>query len=1383
MPIDLEQFQKATQEGRSYDVLTSVKNFSPKFFSSKLTGSGKKNGILCADNNPCNRLNMPVKTTQEHLYTKKHSYANGQTSVVSVPFFVLGVDAWRDAMSMLRVPDKAELSCVASRTVASKTVNAYVRMTPHSLIVEEKTDTHTTNGVTITNKSPRKLAICYQLIMYREADPQDERFAKCYDATSAFQPPAGNDVGVSATGSSFGSMQNGYFTEFTCNPLTHFNQFMSLLNGLGYIIDAQAQADFTQNYDLYAAVCKCSELWQTGVHTLLDNYFENVAALTAANPNSSVLLNMTAMTLRHLENYAVPLDLYREIYHSVQTRFPADVSTIMCKQNLNLLLSDQLNSLNNNKPKLTSFHPKNPAQTPAAAAHKFSPEQLKAITSQEPLILVQAGAGTGKALDLDTPVLTPAGWTLMRDIKIGDKVIGSDGRPHIVTNVWDHAAKRAYKLTFRDGASVIACDEHLWTTLHLRRGEEIERTITTEQWVNEKRYRRYDFLPQVEPVQYAVRRKLPLDPYFMGALLADGSLHRNSIQYTKSENGVIDAVKTAAAASGYDMYETTCGTSTARQWRFHHPDDHRSKAKLRRLIHSLGLNVPAHLKFIPDIYKTASVEQRKQLLNGLFDGDGDVRPGRTYARFNTTSERLADDVLQLIWSLGLSATKQKLRHKRGDYWCVNLLDERWDPFMASHFKGRPAGSVRPCRRTLRSAEYLGTRPMRCISVDAADSLYVTKDFLVTHNSTCILGRIDYMVANGVSPEDITVLSFTNAAADHIKEKNPRVHSMTIASMIHSIYAANFPTHELSSEETIFNALDIYYQNDPFVKSFQKYVKGLFKQDNEGYTAMNNFIEAYTDQVIAVLNRIRQTSLALEIILCYQLIDKLSEPPDVQSKFLIIDEVQDNSIFEFIYAIKYVAKHQESLYMVGDCSQTLYEFRASNPKALNVLESSGVFQTYQLQTNYRSNQEILDFANVALRNIEANQYANIQLQSNSLVPVTETSFTDKVRFHYERLPKITDFENRFSSSVMATVIRPYVAQKLAAGEQVAFLSYTRRHANLFQALAQKAFPAATVISLVPDKPYNSTVFSLFIKNFWTGIQFLPTGNLVGMIQQTVIQNIDTLCPSKNKTNKMLPVVQTMLTNWATQYGASINAWQQQHLAGQMTMDDLLENIKQTMLDYEIQNNATRQRVLSAKNEAQKRQNQTVKADIVVSTIHSAKGLEFDNTIVLYKSDNSMPEDAKRMYYVALTRAMKSELVLVYDTLVTPNIKKDYDTIVEALHNAALASGKNPAAIKPVSVPRVKAPSDPRKQKPIVAYGDIFPVNTDAQSAFCPAAIRVPVPESCLTSADFNTADATSEEDAISDEELAFLANLPFKEEKAAAPADQDEQAGAVQSAQP
>lgn len=571
-------------------------------------------------------------------------------------------------------------------------------------------------------------------------------------------------------------------------------------------------------------------------------------------------------------------------------------------------------------------------------------------------------------------------------------------------------------------------------------------------------------------------------------------------------------------------------------------------------------------------------------------------------------------------------------------------------------------------------------PEQTKAVMSTEPLILVQAGAGTGKSTLILGRIDYLCACGVDPSDIMVLSFTNAAADNIKEKNPNVHSMTIASMIHEIYSANFSGHELSSLDTIVNSLDIYYPStmnpqgqQSVAEMFQKRCRAMIKNDANNFTEMNNFIEENYDEVINILDTIHQTSLELEIIICYQKINTLVEPNTVSSKFLIMDEVQDNSIFEFVYTLKYIDKHKESLFIVGDCSQTLYEFRASNPRALNILESSKTFATYQLNVNYRSNQEILDFANIALRNIEANQFANIQLQANSLAQVTEQSFLDKVQFNYHQLMKLTQFGDALPS-IFANEIKPYIDSCLAKGEQVAFLAFTRKDIARIQAVLGHMYPQHTSISLVPQKMYNSTIISTFIKKYWGDIKFAPKTNIINVIYQEVMSKLTYLVYDPQSQQQH---VANILNKWRKEQGATINMWLNQVNTGQLTSDAFMTLLRENLLQHEIKSNALKQALLSNKNQ-QAKQNAAVKnANFLLSTIHSAKGLEFDNVVVFYRNENSLAEDKKRMYYVAFTRAMKSEYILAYDTTGSPQIQADYMSILETLH------AKAPAANSPLN----------------------------------------------------------------------------------------------------
>lgn len=548
------------------------------------------------------------------------------------------------------------------------------------------------------------------------------------------------------------------------------------------------------------------------------------------------------------------------------------------------------------------------------------------------------------------------------------------------------------------------------------------------------------------------------------------------------------------------------------------------------------------------------------------------------------------------------------------------------------------------------------------AIESTEPLVIVQAGAGTGKSTVILSRIDHMIANGVNPNDITVLSFTNAAADNISAKNPNIHSMTIAKMIDLIYSENF-NHALAPIETVINGVEIGFGNTHAIAyEFRKRLEAIAKNEPNGYTNLNNFIESHYDEVIEILNKIGMTSLELEIIICYQQIDTLTEPNTVKSRYLIIDEVQDNAIFEFIYTLKYVNKHKESLYIVGDCSQTLYEFRGSNPRALNILEGSGVFTAYSLQINYRSNQEILDFANITLQKIEANQYARIQLQANSLKTVTEQSFTEKVRFQYLTLSKLADL-NTTLEGTLKNDIKPYLDEKLKAGEQVAILTFTRNLSKTIQNYLKEMYPSASMVSLIPEKIYSTTVFSDFIRRYWGHLKFMPIQNTLAIIHKELFDRLKYLVYNEDKSKGF---VNHMWTEFCSQNAQNVTNWQKQVTAGHMKIDEYLECVKDAMLKYEIRSNGMKQALVSARNEQNKLNSDNANANFLFSTIHSAKGLEFQNVLLLYRDESMMPEDKKRMYYVAFTRAIQSEYVLAYGTSPHPKIEDDYNTIVDHLH---------------------------------------------------------------------------------------------------------------------
>lgn len=544
----------------------------------------------------------------------------------------------------------------------------------------------------------------------------------------------------------------------------------------------------------------------------------------------------------------------------------------------------------------------------------------------------------------------------------------------------------------------------------------------------------------------------------------------------------------------------------------------------------------------------------------------------------------------------------------------------------------------------------------------------------TGKSTVIKSRLDYLDYLGIDLNKVMVLSFTNAAADNIKARCPGIQSMTIAKMIDTIYQTNHPTHQLSPSlarrgegSTFTNSLDLYKDTMPYVRELIDATNRVEKYND--YATLLRLVEENYDDIMKILDTVQQTTFHLEIIICYLEHATMNIPFNIEH--LLIDEVQDNAVFEFIFFLNLTCKLKNHLYLVGDCSQTLYEFRASDPKALNAIENSGLFATFPLNINYRSNQDVLQFANALLDDIEANKYANIQLQSFKLNTVTKQSFSNNVIVDYTRLNKVSEMEDHVCRKLHSPEMLNWINDKFAKGEQICVLAYKRREAAIFQKELEKIFPNKKFVSIIPAKNVSFAYFSKYVSNCNQQMMALPTSNVKDLctrIRGEIITNLGNchVTPTTPNYSKIVTNVQTMLLDWESKNSTMLADELVRFNRGEITHKRFIEIVSESLINYEIQKNALKQTMMSQKN-ANKKED-TDNADFVFSTIHSAKGLEFDNVILLYQNKNQMEEDAKRMYYVALTRAKKSEYIIAYDTVLNALVYTRYESVLQHLPDA-------------------------------------------------------------------------------------------------------------------
>lgn len=338
-------------------------------------------------------------------------------------------------------------------------------------------------------------------------------------------------------------------------------------------------------------------------------------------------------------------------------------------------------------------------------------------------LLASGFPGVGKGHPAATKVATPNGWRTIGSLKIGDAIIGSNGKETHVTGVYDRGVLPTYRVTMTDGSSVVVDGDHLWQVStpkqRARNNFSVKSTRELMSLDLQKKGRSQHFIPMVQPVEFASRH-LPVDPYLAGVMLGNADFTGGTISLNQEDADIVERVHKRARNVNLRQYPTT----TALRFR---------PIGARKILELLGqYTAAAAEKHVPAVYLTASEQDRREILAGLLDTDGGVRSDRGSAQFHTTSPRLAEDVQTLVESLG--GTARIMQATRGEIRVDIAINQ--NPFRSARkaAQWRP-GKARQPYRAIASIEPVGDQQVFCISVAASDQLYVTERFIVTHNTT------------------------------------------------------------------------------------------------------------------------------------------------------------------------------------------------------------------------------------------------------------------------------------------------------------------------------------------------------------------------------------------------------------------------------------------------------------------------------------------------------------------------------------------------------------------------------------------------------------------------------------------------------------------------
>lgn len=384
------------------------------------------------------------------------------------------------------------------------------------------------------------------------------------------------------------------------------------------------------------------------------------------------------------------------------------------------------------------------------------PWQVEVLTAlaEGKNVAVRSGHGTGKRLAIDTPIPTPFGWTLMGDLRVGDQVLDEAGNPCRVTWVSPILSDRPCALmSFSDGSSLVADDEHQWATLTFRdrhnlknykadRGYlkvddwrdhwDIARVMTTAEMAESLRTP-YGQLAHSIPTCRPLRlpdADLPVPPYTLGAWLGDGTSAAGTLTAAWAD---VDHLQSRIESEGWKT-------------RVRPNKDRAPTLSVYGLVGPLRSAGVLSNKHIPPAYLRASFAQRLELLRGLMDTDGFVESHGAHGQvgLDVTCEALARGAAELVRTFGWKVALRKgtatlygveIGPKYRLTWRPNLSCFRL-PRKADAWSPPGAQSSRSTIRTVTAIERVPSVPTRCIAVDSPRSLYLAgESFIPTHNTT------------------------------------------------------------------------------------------------------------------------------------------------------------------------------------------------------------------------------------------------------------------------------------------------------------------------------------------------------------------------------------------------------------------------------------------------------------------------------------------------------------------------------------------------------------------------------------------------------------------------------------------------------------------------
>lgn len=400
------------------------------------------------------------------------------------------------------------------------------------------------------------------------------------------------------------------------------------------------------------------------------------------------------------------------------------------------------------------------------------------------IVFVNAAAGTGKAQPVNTMIPTPVGNRRFGDIKPGNYVYARDGTPTKVLGVFNQGELDAYEITLSDGRKTICNGEHLWT-YYGNSGQLVTETLNSMLSRSISRGSNgYRYGIPVNSAVYHEEKELPVDPYVVGAFIGDGCCTDRVLTISSDDEEVVEKISTLIGAKRYKKAseENYC-------WMFELPDELQNDRRKLFTTKEVFNDIPCVIgdsygKRIPKIYLNSSYEQRMRLLHGLMDTDGCIVESfsggseitgeavlKYSVRYTTVNKGIVDDVTDLIRGLGYVCKVRETYNEKYRFGvcydiCFIISNQQKKDLFSLKRKREIAERAYECdnfrkydRVWIKDVKKLDKKiEMMCIYVDNPEHLYLTNDYIVTHNTTIATGVANMLVQYGKYDGIIYIMS-------------------------------------------------------------------------------------------------------------------------------------------------------------------------------------------------------------------------------------------------------------------------------------------------------------------------------------------------------------------------------------------------------------------------------------------------------------------------------------------------------------------------------------------------------------------------------------------------------------------------------------------------